>query len=182
MYLCKLHGSVNWIEGGGGLFPIRELQDAPDRTSDKRVMIYPTPSKQNTSFGASYSDLFREFQKQVVRDQSVLIVAGYGFGDEHVNNIIFQALTIPGFRLIAFIDPETNETTRALRNFGDPRIWFIFGDGPNGGSPTHYFTTIVDQFLPDGPDQKIDTAVENVLKAFAATAKTDLFGAEKDPQ
>lgn len=182
VYLCKLHGSVNWIEGGGGLFPIQELQEAPDRTSNRRVMIYPTPSKQNTSFGAPYSDLFREFQKQVVRDQSVLIVAGYGFGDEHVNNIIFQALTISSFRLTAFIEPDTNEVTRALRNLGDPRIWFIFGDGPEGGSPTHYFSTIVDQFLPDGLGQKIDTAVENVLKAFAATAKIDPSGAEQDAQ
>ncbi|MFX4354940.1 SIR2 family protein, partial [Acinetobacter baumannii] len=24
IYLCKLHGSINWVEEGGSLFPIRE--------------------------------------------------------------------------------------------------------------------------------------------------------------
>ena len=68
---------------------------------DSRVMIYPTPMKQNASFGSPYSDLFREFQARIVRDQSVLVVVGYSFNDEHVNNLIYQALTIPTFRLVA---------------------------------------------------------------------------------
>jgi len=42
----------------------------------------------------------REFQSRIVREQSVLITAGHAFGDEHLNNIIYQALTIPTFRLV----------------------------------------------------------------------------------
>ncbi|MGR3661240.1 MAG: SIR2 family protein [Paracoccaceae bacterium] len=170
VYLCKLHGSINWIEDGSGLFPIRELQAAPEDLSN-RVMIYPTPSKQNTSFGAPYSDLFREFQKQIVRDQSVLITLGYGFGDEHVNNIAFQALTIPGFRLIIFGSPETNDTTKALHALGDPRVWFIWGDGPDGSAPAHYFKSVIENFLPEGPGNKIDGAVEKAMQVFSALAK-----------
>lgn len=170
VYLCKLHGSINWIEDGNGLFPIRELQSAPPKDCKNRVMIYPTPSKQNTSFGAPYSDLFREFQKQVVRDQSVLMAMGYGFGDEHVNNIIFQALTIPGFRLIIFGSPNTNETTKALYALDDPRVWFVWGDGPEGSSPAHYFKSIVEHFLPEGPGDKIDGAIEKAMQAFSALA------------
>lgn len=170
VYLCKLHGSINWVEDGEGLFPIRSLQDVPPADADHRVMIYPTPAKQNTSFGAPYSDLFREFQKQVVQDQSVLVVAGYGFGDEHVNNLVFQALTIPGFRLVIFGDPEMNEVTQALKKLEDPRIWFIWGEGPEGGMKAHYFKTIVDSFLPTGPGNRTDQAVEKALKAFGALA------------
>ena len=94
IYLCKLHGSINWIEEGGSLFPIREVP-AVATAKGSRVMIYPTPMKQNASFGSPYSDLFREFQGRIVRDQSVLFVVGYSFGDEHVNNLIFQALVVP---------------------------------------------------------------------------------------
>ena len=90
IYLCKLHGSINWIEEGGSLFPIREVPAVPANV-DSRVMIYPTPMKQNASFGSPYSDMFREFQGRIVRDQSVLFVIGYSFSDEHVNNLIFQA-------------------------------------------------------------------------------------------
>lgn len=170
IYLCKLHGSINWIEDGEGLFPIRELQEVPEDTAKNRVMIYPTPAKQNTSFGAPYSDLFREFQKQVVQDQSVLIAAGYSFGDEHVNNIVFQALTIPGFRLIVFADPKTNDVTKTLYDLDDPRVWFIWGDGPAGGTKAHYFKTIVEHFLPVGPGNRTDDAVEKAMKAVAELA------------
>ncbi|WP_282153482.1 SIR2 family protein [Ruegeria atlantica] len=170
VYLCKLHGSINWVEDGEGLFPIRALQDVPATDADHRVMIYPTPAKQNTSFGAPYSDLFREFQKQVVQDQSVLIIAGYGFGDEHVNNLVFQALTIPGFRLVIFGDPDLNEVTKTLGNLEDPRIWFIWGEGPEGGMKAHYFKTIVEHFLPAGPGNRTDHAVEKALKAFGVLA------------
>lgn len=170
IYLCKLHGSINWIEDGEGLFQIRELQEVPKDTAENRVMIYPTPAKQNTSFGAPYSDLFREFQKQVVQDQSVLIAAGYGFGDEHVNNIMFQALTIPGFRLIVFAEPETNDVTKTLYDLDDPRVWFIWGDGPPGGTKAHYFKSIVEHFLPVGPGNRTDDAVEKAMKAVAELA------------
>ncbi|WP_297540223.1 SIR2 family protein [Roseovarius sp.] len=178
IYLCKLHGSINWIEDGEGLFPIRELQNLPENTTKSRVMIYPTPAKQNTSFGSPYSDLFREFQKQVVQDQSVLIAAGYGFGDEHVNNIIFQALTIPGFRLVIFADPKTNDITQALYDLEDPRVWFIWGDGPEGGAKAHYFKTIVEHFLPEGPGNRTDDAVRKALKAFGDLAGKDSGGGE----
>jgi hypothetical protein len=176
VYLCKLHGSINWVEDGEGLFPIRALQDVPATDTGHRVMIYPTPAKQNTSFGAPYSDLFREFQKQVVQDQSVLIVAGYGFGDEHINNLVFQALTIPGFRLVIFADPQTNEVTRTLDELGDPRVWFIWGEGPADGVKAHYFKTIVEHFLPAGPGNYTDQAVEKALKAFGVLAGKNVGG------
>ncbi len=104
-YLGKLHGSISWVEDRQGLFPIRELQKIDENFES--LMIYPTPAKQAFSFSSPYSDLFREFQARIVQEQSVLFVIGYGFGDEHINNIIFQALTVPTFRLIVLADPET---------------------------------------------------------------------------
>ena len=175
VYLCKLHGSVNWIEEKHSLFPIRELQTVPvkveksdtdelSREIHHRALIYPTPAKQNASFGSPYSDMFREFQRKIVTDQSVLFVLGYSFGDEHVNNIIFQALTIPNFRLIAFVPPDADGVVRDLRELGDPRVWLIGGDGPDGVGKAHYFDTFVDHFMPEPPGDKIDTAVARVLE------------------
>lgn len=163
VHFCKLHGSVNWIEEEKGLFPIREIHSEVN-PSDNRVMIYPTPSKQTASFGSPYSDMFREFQRQIVQDQSVLVVAGFSFGDEHVNNIIFQGLTLPSFKLIAFLDPETNDITRNLAALGDPRIWFIWGDGSEDGKKAHYFESIVKDLMPSSADQKINAAVDAALQ------------------
>jgi hypothetical protein len=161
VYLCKLHGSINWVEDIKGLFPIRELQTP---SSDRgRVMIYPTPAKQAASLGSPYTDLFREFQSRIVRDQSVLFVLGYSFSDEHVNNIIFQALTVPTFRMIAFVSPDSSGVPEQLRNLGDRRIWMIGGAGPSSERKAHYFDTFVEHFMPEPPGDKVDKAIGKVL-------------------
>lgn len=167
IYLCKLHGSINWIEEGKGLFPFLEIQQ-PLPESVGRVMIYPTPAKQSASFGSPYSDLFREFQNHVVRDQSVLFVLGYGFGDEHINNIIFQALTIPTFRMVTFLPPDITGVAAQLRELADPRVWIIGGDGPVDGRLAHYFDTFVEKFMPEPPSNKVDTAVAKILQELLA--------------
>ena len=180
VYLCKLHGSVNWIEEEQGLFPIRELQEAPT-FGERHVLIFPTPAKQNASFASPYSDLFREFQARIVREQSVLFVLGYGFGDEHVNNVIFRALTIPTFRLIAFVPPNADGIIAQLRSLDDPRIWLIGGDGPTEGRIAHHFDTIIEKFMPEAPDDKVDKAITKALQnLLLQTSNNDVEGGDSD--
>lgn len=164
VYLCKLHGSVTWTEDDHGLFPIKEVWP-PESTN--QMLIYPTPAKQNSSLGSPYADMFREFQSRIVREQSVLITAGYAFGDEHLNNIIYQALTIPTFRLVIFAAPDTGGEIAKLRALRDPRIWIIGGDGPAEGTRAHYFDMIVEHFMPQRPSDRIDDAVRKVLSELA---------------
>ena len=164
VYLCKLHGSVTWTEDDHGLFPIKEVWP-PESTN--QMLIYPTPAKQNSSLGSPYADLFREFQSRIVREQSVLITAGYAFGDEHLNNIIYQALTIPTFRLVIFAAPDTDGEIAKLRALRDPRIWIIGGNGPSEGTRAHYFDMIVEHFMPQRPSDRIDDAVRKVLSELA---------------
>ncbi|RAL99738.1 SIR2 family protein [Agrobacterium sp. MS2] len=164
VYLCKLHGSVTWTEDDHGLFPIKEVW--PPESSNQ-LLIYPTPAKQNSSLGSPYADLFREFQSRIVREQSVLITAGYAFGDEHLNNIIYQALTIPTFRLVIFAAPDTEGEIAKLRALRDPRIWIIGGNGPSDGTRAHYFDMIVEHFMPQRPSDRIDDAVRKVLSELA---------------
>ena len=160
VYLYKLHGSINWIESNSSSHPfkVEELQKVEE--SRKNVMIYPTPMKQIVSFASPYSDLFREFQKKLMREKNALIVIGYSFSDEHINNLIYQALTIPTFRLIIFQDPDEMNILE-LRNLDDPRIWIIGGE--NDGNKTHYFNHIVDELLPDIDEQKIEDSIDKVV-------------------
>lgn len=167
IYLGKLHGSVNWIEDGETLFPIRELADVPT-SPEGRLLIYPTPAKQSASFVSPYADLFREFQTQVVRDQSVLVTCGYSFGDQHINNIIFQALTIPNFRLIIFAAEDSGGVIKQLRELGDPRIWHIGSDSMLSIRSAHYFDAFVETFMPELPGTRIESAVEKVLHDLLA--------------
>ena len=168
VYLCKLHGSISWTEDDHGLFPIRETSILQD---PGKVMIYPTPAKQNSTLGSPYADLFREFQSRIVREQSVLFTVGYAFGDEHINNIIYQALTIPTFRLVIFIDPTLEGEIAKLRALNDPRIWIIGGEGAQPGRKAHYFDTIIEEFMPQRPSERIDEAVKKVFETMTPKKK-----------
>ncbi len=177
VYLYKLHGSVSWVEDEESkhLFKIKELQRPRSR---KNVMIYPTPIKQNASFGSPYSDLFREFQKKLMKANNVLVTAGYSFSDEHINNLIFQALTIPTFRLI-IIGGATEKNIKKLIELDDPRIWVIGGGGEWDSStsqwtetPIHYFKRMVDELLPAIDDQgEIEKSVEAIRTLFSETSQ-----------
>lgn len=167
LYLCKLHGSITWGEDPASLYPIREYAD-PNAAGDTRLMIYPTPAKQNASLGSPYSDLFREFQSRIAREQSVLVTIGYSFSDEHVNNIIYQALTIPTFRLIAFVSLDASDEIRKLAELGDPRIWLIAGDAPERSGKAHYFDNVIHEFLPESPADRVEDAIRRVRETLIA--------------
>ncbi len=168
IYLYKLHGSINWIEDESTkhLFKIKELQK-PDM-DDKNVMIYPTPVKQNASFGSPYSDLFREFQKKLMVSNNILITVGYSFSDEHINNLIYQALTIPAFRLIIIGNSEA-PNIKKLFDLNDPRIWIVgekesWGeDGKLSKTPIHFFKRFVEEMLPSIDQENIEKSVQKVL-------------------
>ena len=169
IYLYKIHGSVNWIEDDSTmnkLFKIREIQDVSfDSLKDKEtIMIYPSPTKQNASLGSPYSDLFREFQKKLMQNNNVLITMGYSFSDEHINNLIYQAFTIPSFRLISFV--EKNDNINKLISLDDPRIWIIGGEMADK-SNLHYFNQIVNKLFPDLSNDEIDEKIETIIKTLS---------------
>ena len=57
-------------------------------------------NKKTYTLDLPYSELFRQFSRSITQPQSVLICLGYSFYDEHINDIIKQALSIPSFTLI----------------------------------------------------------------------------------
>lgn len=164
VYLYKLHGSINWIwsESEGQLFSIKELQDVSFSTLSKseNIMIYPSPAKQNTSLSSPYTDLFREFKYKLSKSNSVLIVAGYSFGDEHINNIIYQSLAKPSFRLVILGRPDAFQH---LIDLDDPRIWVI-GGSDNDGNPIHYFSAFVNKLMPELSEREIEDSVDSAIK------------------
>jgi hypothetical protein len=84
-----------------------------------------------------------------------------------INNIIYQALTIPTFRLVIFVDPDLDGEIAKLRALNDPRIWIIGGAGRSAGRKAHYFDTIIEEFMPQRPSERIDDAVRKVIEAMA---------------
>lgn len=165
-YLYKIHGSVNWIENDdeGKLFKIQEIQDPTfEKLKDKEsIMIHPTPLKYNASLGSPYSDLFREFQKKLMQNNNILVTIGYSFSDEHINNLIFQAFTIPSFRLIIIGTENQSEAIQKLHRLNDSRIWII-GGYDEKGEPLHYFKGFVEKILPDLTNEDLDKKLETTI-------------------
>ena len=174
-YLYKIHGSVNWVENDdeGKLFKIQEIQDPTFNTlKDKEtVMIHPTPLKYNASLGSPYSDLFREFQKKLMQNNNILVTIGYSFSDEHINNLIFQAFTIPSFRLIIIGEPNEKNIIGKLQKLDDSRIWIIGekrSKDKNGEEdwsyiPINYFNRFVNEILPDLTNEDLDKKLESTI-------------------
>lgn len=180
VYFLKLHGSLNWHAVDAGLFPVEE-RPISESGDGEAMLIYPTPAKQNASFAAPYSDIFREFQTKVVQEQSVLVTIGYGFGDEHVNNIIYQALTIPTFRIVVFAKPEVDASTsnkhvKILQELNDPRVWIVGTENSDAKWKAHYFKEFVEDIMPAGDLDPAENAIENVMEMFASIKKDDNDG------
>ena len=157
VHLCKLHGSVTWVANEPTIenpYGVSCHGIHPDST--EQMLVYPVPTKVNDTLGMPYAELFRRFSNTVVQPQSVLFVVGYGFGDDHVNAIIRQALAVPSFTLV-IVDPEPNNQFMSdLRDQNDQRVWVFKGD------TLGRFAKFVEHVLPNLQD-------EDTLKKVMAT-------------
>ena len=163
LHLYKLHGSITWRATEPTVDNPYGVLWAPfDPKRSEPLLIYPTPAKYGEALGLPYSELFRRFAAAVVRPQSVLFVIGYGFGDEHVNAIIRQALAVPSFTLV-IVDPAPKSAfVQTLRAQKDRRVWVA--EGHDFGT----FKGFVEKILPDLREEEIR---KKVLATYRALTK-----------
>ena len=153
--LLKIHGSINWTSDESGQLIQKDLFEQ----SDEEIIIYPTMLKHRQTAQAPYSELFREFANVLQVPNTVLIVMGYGFPDEHINNIISQNLKHQDFTLIVF----GNESEDNMKKFFDEfktqdGFHLIGGDTSCDGVKAHYFNYIVDEIINYAP--KVESVQE----------------------
>ncbi|WEV74496.1 SIR2 family protein [Bifidobacterium sp. ESL0798] len=124
--LYKLHGSINWRKNKEGKILRIIMDSVPDDTQE--VLIAPTTSKYALTQNSPYSDLFREFVDILGKPNSVLFTNGFSYGDEHIANLISEALNRPDFTLYAFIKkPEENSTMQKfIENNRSMNAFFIY--------------------------------------------------------
>jgi len=116
--LTKLHGSIDWIQSGGeirriglpfGAEAITPYLKAPGvgNANTLKLMIYPNSAKDRETAEYPYVELFRDLAASICRPNSTLVTYGYGFGDEHINRVLSDMLTIPSTHLviISYNDP-----------------------------------------------------------------------------
>lgn len=106
VHLTKLHGSLDWRYERQRLFrtalPFAADDNHPSVPKSPRqsLIIYPNAVKDVETAAYPYADLFRDFSAAICQPNSVLVTYGYGYGDDHVNRIIADMLTIPSSHLV----------------------------------------------------------------------------------
>jgi len=83
----KLHGSRNWT-----LLPTGKVVRRTPRSEEERSLIHPSHLKYDESRRMPYvvmQDQLREFLR---RPSATMVVLGYSFGDDHVNEMLLQGM------------------------------------------------------------------------------------------
>lgn len=106
--LTKLHGSLDWhinartkqMHRVGIPFGADATHPGVPEKPIDTVMIYPNPAKDVETTEYPYAELFRDFASALCRPNSVVVLYGYGFGDDHVNRVLLDMLTIPSTHMV----------------------------------------------------------------------------------
>ncbi len=107
-----------------------------------------------------YSELFRDFSASLCRPNSVLVTYGYGFGDDHINRIIQDMLTIPSTHLVIIsFDDRLNRIQRFCSIVGrNAQISLLIGN--------HFgnVSMLVEHYLPKPAIDQITWREAELLK------------------
>jgi len=148
--LTKLHGSLDWqfnktdrkISRKGIPFGApTDHTDLPKNPVDT-VMIYPNPAKDVETTQYPYAELFRDFAAATCRPNAVVVTYGYGFGDDHVNRVLLDMLTIPSTHLVVFAFAADERLKGFLTRTREAQVSLLIG--PHFGD----LTTLIENYLP----------------------------------
>lgn len=86
--LWKLHGSINWkLEGKNVSRVSKDVAGSPE-------LIYPSKLKYDQSRKMPFLAMSDRLTYYLLKPHAVLIVCGYSFNDEHINDTIINALKV----------------------------------------------------------------------------------------
>ena len=166
----KLHGSIDWINidgtvrrlgvpfGAKSIKPFLEVASVDKDVSS--LMIYPNSSKDRETSEYPYVELFRDCAAAMCRPNHTLVVYGYGFGDDHINRIIADMLTIPSTHLVILaFDDSTGRIMKFYESTGRiNQISLIIGhDIAN-------LDALVDYYLPKPAIDRTTMRMTEMLK------------------
>ena len=170
--LVKIHGSVNWIVEEG---KIKEFQpkfaDGKVVIDDTApVLIYPTSHKLYQTYSTPYSELMRHMLDEMETGKNVVIVLGYKYGDDHINEILYKALENPNniFYFFLYNPDEKGDFIDQLKRLADsmPNINILTG------KILADFKTFVKYILPATPEKTDqEKAIELLQKVLVESCR-----------
>jgi hypothetical protein len=172
----KLHGSLDWINSNKtirrigipfGAENIEPYLKAPGLMNVEalQLMIYPNSAKDRETAAYPYVELFRDFAAAICRPNGTLISFGYGFGDEHINQVIEDMLTIPSTHLV--IISQSDPLGRIMQLYDKmgrhAQVTLLLGNHVGD------FQVLVDNYLPKPAIDRTTLRMSELLKSRFAT-------------
>lgn len=171
---AKIHGSIDWIDTGSDIkrigLPFGSMDIGNYLNDDQRqVMIYPNAAKDRETSEYPYVELFRDFAVALCRPNSTLVTYGYGYGDDHINRVIRDMLTIPSTHLviISFDDPKGRIQKKVESFKRTSQISMIIGEGVSD------LKVLVDYFLPKPAIDRATYKMNEMLRKRYSESKTE---------
>lgn len=133
--LTKLHGSLDWhfdqdiraIRRKGIPFGAPKTHtDVPSKPIET-VMIYPNPAKDVETTAYPYAELFRDFASAICRPNAAVVTYGYGFGDDHINRVLLDMLTIPSTHLVIVAYAADERVKAFCKRTQDAQVSLVLG-------------------------------------------------------
>ncbi|CAM3881757.1 SIR2 family protein [Rheinheimera salexigens] len=184
----KLHGSLDWYAnegtirrfglpfGAASVEPFLQVEGA-GKANYQQLMIYPNSVKDRETSEYPYVELFRDLASATCRPNSTLITYGYSFGDEHINRVLTDMLTIPSTHIviIAYGDPLGRIMNFVKDSGRQAQISLLLGD--------HFgdLKTLVDYYLPKAAIDRTSIRMAELLKSrglYPAAIQSKIGGEE----
>jgi hypothetical protein len=175
----KLHGSLDWVDADKnikriglpfGAETIEPYLQAPGLkgVNALELMIYPNAAKDRETAAYPYVELFRDFAAAACRPNNTLIAFGYSFGDEHINRVIEDMLTIPSTHLVVIsYDDPLGRIMKMYQKLGrHAQITLMLGNHLGE------FQTLIDNYLPKPAIDRTTFRMAELLRSRWSTNQT----------
>lgn len=154
-HLYKLHGSVNWSRTENGEIV---MEPSPGASA---CMIYPARGKYQQSYVQPHLELMSQYLSALREPNTCVIVAGFGFNDDHLSEPILAAVrTNPHMRLIV-VDPFAQKLSMTG---GGSRYWRHLQQLSQQGSDIWIINATFGQFAEMIPDLRSLTPGDRLLR------------------
>jgi len=164
--LHKLHGSVGWAREEGSIFVSEDVNE------ENVALIFPAAGKYQQAFIQPHLELLSRFLESLRKPNCCLIIAGFGFNDDHLAEPILSGIkSNPSLKLIIadhsarkHIDNETKDSSK---------YWGELSSLAIDGYDIHFLNSSFKEFVALIPYLKALTPAEQLIKAAGKIGKQD---------
>jgi hypothetical protein len=159
--LFKLHGSVYWEREGSYII---EKQASPEGA----CMIFPAKGKYQQSYIQPHLELMARYLAALREPNTCLIIAGFGFNDDHLSEPIISAIQSNPYLKVIIADHSAKKNIEGENEHASP-YWSILDNLHKKGEDLMFINASFQDFanlIPDlrslSPAEKIAQAITNL--------------------